>query len=329
MIILSNENVADLLSMEQTIEVVGDAMVEVSEGRTTLPLRSIMAIGNGNNMGMMPGAMAKPSCYGIKLVSLFPQNPKSGYSSHQGAIVLFEADHGAAIAMMNADLITAMRTAAASGVATRALARKDASRLAIIGYGEQGEHHLAAMLAVRSIREIIIGGRNLQSAAAFAEAAQSRYSARYPDVSFSVAESVRQAVENVDIVCTVTAADTPIVQGSWIAPGTHLNVVGSSIPSKREIDTDLVARSSLFVDYRPSTMAQAGEVILAIEEGRITADHIQAEIGEVIGGKAKGRESDDEITLYRSLGVAAQDIACAHYVLEQAKSTGLGTRVEM
>lgn len=320
MIVLSEEDVAALLPMREAIEVVARAMVAVSAGRATLPLRSVMDVGGANKMGMMPGAMTDPACYGIKLVSLFPGNPAAGYSSHQGAIVLFESEHGSPVAMMNAGLLTAVRTAAASAVATKALARAGSSILAIIGTGEQAEHHLDAMTAVRDIAEIRVVGRRSERADAFVEHAR----ARFPGISFAAGTDVTAAVDGADIVCTVTTAAEPILFAEWIAPGTHLNVVGASIPSRREIDEALVAKSALYVDYRPSTLAQAGEVIGAIENGLITRDHIRAEIGEVLAGSQPGRTSDPEITLYRSLGIAAQDLACAQYCLDGARRRSLG-----
>ncbi len=329
MIILSTEDVAELLPMGEAIEIVSAAMVEVANGKTTLPLRSIIPVGDGNFMGMMPGVMQNPACYGIKLVSLFPNNPKFGFSSHQGAMVMFEASHGAAIAMMNSDLLTAIRTSAASGVATRSLARADSSNLTIIGTGEQAQHHLDAMVEVRPISDVVIAGRSLESADRLAEKFVQKHGQKYGQINFSTTTDIKQAVGDADIICTVTAADEPLLFGEWIKSGTHLNVVGSSIPSKREIDTELVLRSKLFVDYRISTMAQAGEVILAIKESNITAEHILAEIGEVISGSSAGRQSDEEITLYRSLGVAAQDLAAAFYVVEQAKIRGMGTEISL
>jgi len=325
MIILSTNDVAELLPMGEAIEIVGAAMVEVAEGNTTLPLRSIIPVGDGNFMGMMPGVMQDPACYGIKLVSLFPNNPKFGFSSHQGAMVMFEAEHGAATAMMNSDLLTAIRTSAASGVATRSLARVDSTKLTIIGTGEQAQHHLDAMVEVRPITAVVIAGRSLESADTLVKKSRQKYG----QINFLTTTDIQQAVSDADIICTVTAADEPLLFGKWVKPGTHLNIVGSSIPSKREIDTELVVRSKLFVDYRISTMAQAGEVILAIEENKITNSHILVEIGEVIAGSAPGRKSDEEITLYRSLGVAAQDLAAAYYVVEQAKKRGMGTEVSL
>lgn len=320
MIVLSDRDIAALLPMADAIEVVEKAMAAVSAGKANLPLRSIMEVGGKNRMGMMPGAMSEPACYGIKLVSLFPDNPAAGHSSHQGAMVLFEAEHGSAVAMMNAGLLTALRTAAASAVATRALARKDASVLAIVGTGEQAEHHIDAMLCVREVAELRVAGRRAERAEALAAHAR----AKYPHVRISSGTDVRAAVEAADIVCTTTSAVEPILFGAWIAPGTHLNVVGSSIPSMREIDEDMVARAEIFVDYRPSAFAQAGEIIGALESGRIVKEHVLAEIGEVVSGARPGRANATAITLYRSLGIAAQDIACAHHCLKLAGERGLG-----
>jgi ornithine cyclodeaminase len=262
----------------------------------------------------------------VKLVSLFPGNPDAGYSSHQGAIVLFEPEHGSAIAMMNAGLLTAVRTAAASAVATRALARPDCGTLAMVGVGEQAEHHLEAMLCVRpSIREVRMVGRRREKADAFA----SHAAERYPGLAVSVFDDIRSAVEGADLVCTVTSSAEPVLMGEWVTPGTHLNVVGASIPSKREIDEEMVARSRLYVDYRPSTFAQAGEVIHALESGRIQREHVLGEIGEVLAGKAAGREAASDVTLYRSLGIAAQDLACATHCWHEAKARSLGVEASL
>ncbi|KPQ05848.1 MAG: ornithine cyclodeaminase [Rhodobacteraceae bacterium HLUCCA12] len=325
MIVLSQADVAALLPMTEAIAVVARAMQTVSQGGATLPLRTIIDVGGENRMGMMPGAMADPACYGIKLVSLFPGNPASGRSSHQGAMVLFDSEHGEAVAVMNAGLLTALRTAAASGVATQALARPDARVLTIIGTGEQARHHLDAMLSVRPIDTVRVIGRRPEAARDFVAGAR----AAYPAVAFEPGTEIRQGVAGADIVCTVTAAATPILCGDWVDAGTHLNVVGASVPSKREIDVALVVRAALFVDYRPSTFAQAGEIIAAIDSGCITPDHVRAEIGEVLSGTRPGRGGGDEITLYRSLGIAAQDLACAMHCLDRAKARGIGIKASI
>lgn len=320
MIVLSEKDIQSILTMETAIGVVADTMQAVSRGEATLPLRQIMPVGGPNMLGLMPGAMETPGCFGVKLVCLFPENPAHGYSSHQGAMVLFETQHGAAVAMMNAGRLTAVRTAAASAVATRALAREDSSVLAIVGTGEQAEFHLEAMLAVRPIRAVRVVGRRPERAEAFVTLARGHH----PDVAFEWGTDVRTAVDGADIVCTVTAASEPVLFGAWVAPGTHLNVVGASVPSKTEIDQDLVVGSALFADYRPSIFAQAGELIGAIEAGRIGTEHVLAEIGEVLAGGHPGRTDAGQITLYRSLGIAAQDLACAHFCYEAARKRGLG-----
>lgn len=325
MILLSNADIAALLPMESAIGVVERAMIAVSAGKANLPLRSIVNVGGANNMGIMPGYLSEPPCYGVKLVSLFPGNPDAGFSSHQGAMILFEAEHGSATAMMDAGLLTAIRTAAASAAASRVLARKNASILAMIGTGEQAEHHLEAMLAVRQIRELRVAGRRAERAAAFARHAAERF----PHLTITEGTDIRAAVDGADIVCTVTSAADPILFGEWIGPGTHLNVVGASIPSKREIDEEMVARAAIFVDYKPSTFAQAGEVIDAIKSGRITHEHVRGEIGEVLAGSSAGRDGDDQITLYRSLGIAAQDLACAAHCLNMAREQGRGIAADI
>lgn len=331
MIVLSDRDITALLPMDAAIEIVEKAMVAVSAGAANLPLRTAVDVGPPNFMGVMPGAFLPgngqtEACFGVKLVSLFPNNPDAGFSSHQGAVVLFEPKHGSAVAMMNAGLLTAVRTAAASAVATRALARDDCATLALIGAGEQAEHHLQAMLLVRpSIRAVRVAGRRPEKAEAFAAHAAERF----PQVSIAVASDVRAAVKGADIVCTVTTSPEPVLFGEWIDPGTHLNVVGASIPSKVEIDEDLVAKSRLYVDYRPSTFAQAGEVIRALESGRIRRDHVLGEIGEVVAGTVPGRTDAEQITLYRSLGIAAQDLACAALCWSEAGRLGLGVTSEL
>lgn len=325
MMVLGHADVAALFPVEKAIEVVRRVMIEVSARRAELPLRGVVPVGGANRMGVMPGALADPACFGVKLVSLFPGNPARGLSSHRGAIVLFEAETGEAVAMMDASLLTAVRTAAASAVATRALAREDATSLAIIGYGEQAEHHLDAMLAVRPIGRVAVAGRSADKAAAFCAHA----SERHPGVTFTSRSDVKAAVADADIVCTVTASAAPILMGDWLPAGCHVNVVGSSIPSMREVDDRFVERAAIWVDYLPSTLAQAGEIVEMIAAGRFSADDIRAEIGAVLAGGAAGRSAADEITAYRSLGIAAQDLASAHFIHAQAQAAGRGQRVDL
>jgi alanine dehydrogenase len=320
MIVLTHDHVKSLLPMSEAIEVIARAMIGVSKRDVELPLRNILSVGGGNMMGVMPGAIGNPACFGVKLVSLFHDNPARGLSSHRGAIVLFESDTGGAVAMMDASLLTAIRTAAASAVATRALARLDAMSLTIVGYGEQGEHHLDAMMAVRDITRLTVTGRDADKAAAFA----ARAAQTHPQLATSHTTDIKSAVETADIVCTVTSSATPIVMGDWIAEGTHVNIVGSSIPSMREVDDRMVQRSAIWVDYLPSVLAQAGEIVDMIAAGSFAESDLRGEIGALLDGKIAGRSTDREITAYRSLGVAAQDLAAAYHVAEQAGKQRIG-----
>lgn len=323
MIILSNDDVARLLPMHEAIEAVEQAMITVSSGGTEMPLRSVMPVGGDNRMGIMPGAMSDPACFGIKLISLFPGNSALGLSSHRGAYLLFEPATGAPVAMMDASLLTATRTAAASGVATRSLARTDATRLAIIGYGEQAEHHLEAICAVRPITHVHVAGRNPEKAAAFCEQALKSH----PDITFEFGSDVKTAVAQADIICTVTASPTPILEHRWLPSGCHVNVVGSSVPTMREVDDDFVLQSSIWVDYLPSTLAQAGEIVDLVASGRFSESQLKGEIGRVLNAEIDGRTDAALQTVYRSLGVAAQDLAAAQLIADKAAEMQIGQRV--
>ncbi len=311
--------------MSQCVELMRRTMIALSEGRAVAPLRSIMTLPDARGMlGNMPGYLADPECFGVKLVSLMPHNKPPEYPSHLGLVLLFEAGHGCPVAILDAAEITAIRTAAASGLATRLLARPDAGDLAILGAGEQARSHLEAMRAVRPLRRIRVWARDPAKAEVFAATEGARHG-----VAIETSSSVPEAVEGADIICTLTKAREPILFGDWIASGAHLNVVGSSVAAAAEIDTTVVVRSRFFVDCRNSTVNEGGEYLRALRCGAISAAHIAAEIGEVANGTNPGRTSPDEVTLYKSLGVAPQDLASAHYVLEKARAGGIGQLIEL
>lgn len=322
--ILSNADIAALLPMAEAIDVIDTTMRTVSRGDAQLPLRHVVPVGGKNMMGVMSGALDEPMCYGVKLVSLFPENPKKGLSGHRGAVVLFESETGGAVAMMDAGLLTAIRTAAASAVATRALARPDAARLTLIGTGEQAEHHLTAMLAVRPITQVHVVGRRAEAAEAFATHA----AARHPGLTVTHGTDAQAGVRGADIICTVTNSATPVLKGDWLEPGQHLNIVGASVASKREVDDGVIPRVEVFCDYLPSLMAQAGEVVEGLKAGLFAPDHLKGEIGAHLNG-GPGRSGPQAITLYRSLGIVAQDLAVAHHALGRAASEGRGTEVSL
>jgi ornithine cyclodeaminase/alanine dehydrogenase-like protein (mu-crystallin family) len=318
-LVISGDDVRRLLTMERCVELIDTAMRTVSRGGAQLPLRIGAPIPGGNVVAVMPGVLDEPAVAGAKVIAVFPNNSQRGLPSHRGVVVLFDIDRGAPLAIIDATAITGLRTAAASAVATHALARADAASLAIIGNGEQAAAHLRAIAVVRPLKSVRVWGRSMERAQQFAH--QER---PHSPVPIDVAATVEQAVADADIVCTTTSAREPILQGAWLRPGSHVNLVGASAATAREADDELVKRAAFFVDFRGSALAQAGELLGAF--GKDAAAHIRGEIGEVLSGAKAGRTSREQITVYKSLGIAAQDLAAAQYVYESARRTGCGVR---
>jgi ornithine cyclodeaminase len=313
--VIGREEVARRLTYEVCIPVVREAMIAFSRGDTRQLLRSIIPLAKGRALGIMPGALGDEAPFGAKIISVYPENFAKGSQSHQGVVILFDPADGAPVAVVHAGEITAIRTAAASAVATDVLARADASRLAILGYGEQAVTHARAIAKVRPLRSITVWGRSPARAADFAE----RMGAELTLLVHAV-DTVEAAVAEADIVCTVTAAREPILKGAWVRPGAHLNLVGSSHAAPVEVDNDLVVRSRFVADSREGVLAQGAEFLRAKEAGLIGDDHIVAEIGQVLAGDVVGRQSDDEITVYKSLGHVVQDLASAWTLYGQAET---------
>jgi ornithine cyclodeaminase len=324
-LVLSHDEVVELLPIKECIAVMREALIALASGKVHQPLRAIIRPPDAAGvMGLMPSYISgERAGFGLKAICVMPGNPARGKDSHQGAVLLFSADTGEILAMMNASAITAIRTAAASGVATDLLARSDASKLAIIGSGVEARSHLAAMAEVRSIKSCRIASRQIEHARRFAEEMRR-------DFSFLVepVESVAEALTGADLIVTATSAREPVVQRDWISPGAHLNVVGACTPRAREVDSGTMAASSLFVDCRESTINESGDYLLALSDGAIGPDHIRAELGEVLTGDRPGRTSPEEITLFKSLGIGIEDLAAAEYLYRTAKESNVGTWVE-
>lgn len=322
--VIGPQQVIELLPMDECIEVVDRAMRAAAARDAVMPLRAKMDLPDSDGLlGWMPGYLGDPPVFGIKVIGYYPGNFAAGLHSHHGVVVLFETEHGRPFAIVDAAEITAIRTAAASAVATRALARQDASTLAILGYGAQARRHLESMLCVRDFDAVRVWGRSPERARAFAEELEPEHGVPIEPVT-----SARDAVAGAHVVCTVTASPTPVLLGEWLEPGQHVNAVGTSFPGIRELDGEAVARSRLFVDLREGAMAQAGEYQMALEEGAIGADHILGEIGEVTSGQVPGRTADTDITLYKSLGLVVQDLASAHHVFRKAQARDIGATAE-
>jgi alanine dehydrogenase len=331
---LGSEEVERLLPMGECIAVMERALRDLALGAAVQPLRSVMRLdGRPGLLGVMPGQIRVPadaptgadaaSVAGVKVVSIFPGNRERGDESHFGAVLLFETETGRPIAHLDAAAITAIRTAAVSAVATRLLARDDAGELALLGAGVQARTHLAALREVRELRRVRVWSRRPESARRFAAEEGARH--RLP---VEAAPSAAAAVAGADLVCTVTASREPVLAGEWLSPGVHVNAVGSSVATARELDSAAVACSRLFVDRRESTINESGDFLFPLREGVIAEDHIQGEIGDLLLGRVPGRRSASEITLFKSLGLAVEDLAAAHHIYRRAVAEGRGIRLD-
>ncbi len=321
LLIINEHEVSELLTMRECISVMEEALTNLARGEGHNPLRSIVrAPGASGFLGLMPayGTAAAKSYYALKEICLFPGNPARGLDTHLGAVLLHSGETGELLAAANASAITAIRTAAVSALATKILARDNAATLAILGAGVQAKSHLEAIPLVRDIGAIRICSRSTAKAEALVAT----------DSRAKVIENVEDAVRDADIIVTATSSKEPVLRREWLADGVHINAVGSSVASSRELDSATMAASSLFVDRKESTVNESGDYLMALREGAIREGHIRAEIGEILIGKAKGRTSDDEITLFKSLGIAVEDLASVAFLYEKAGRLGRGSWVE-
>jgi ornithine cyclodeaminase len=324
-VVVGQREVPAMLPMSECIDVMERALSALARRDALMPLRSIMWLPERvGALGMMPAYVAELGVFGLKVISVFPGNHGTEFDSHQGAVMLFETAHGRPLALVDATAITSIRTAAVSAVATKALAKPDAGDLAILGSGTQAQTHLEAMRLARPLKRVRVWSRNPQRAREFAEREGERWR-----LNIETTASAKDAVAGADLICTTTAAPEPVLQGEWLSAGAHINAVGSSVAFTRELDTFAVARSRLFVDRRESTLNEAGDFLFPKKEGAIGDDHIRAEIGEVLIGAAAGRATPSEVTLFKSLGLAVEDVASAHHVYTKALREQRGTVVEL
>jgi len=312
--VLDEHDVRRLLPMADCIEAMDGALRSLARGEVYNPLRPVFRPPDEPSlMGLMPAHRGGDAAWwSLKALTIVPGNSSRGLDSHQGFVALFDGETGEPRALMNAGGITAIRTAAVSGVATRLLARENVKTLAILGSGTQALSHLDAMHAVRSFDRVVLwsaSGRSLEGAESVATA--------------------EEAVREADVICTTTASAEPIVRREWLKPGVHINGVGSSIPTARELDSQTMVDASLFVDRRESTLNEAGDFLIPQREGRFGPEHIRAELGEILLGTAAGRSSDDEITLFKSLGIGVEDLAAGELVLQRAEAEDAGTVVSL
>ena len=323
-LVLGEREVRDLLPMHECIDLMTTVMRALAENTAVQPLRSKFAVeGESGFLALMPALLATPRVLGAKILSIFPNKEGDPRPSHQGAVLLFDRDDGRPLAFVDATSITEIRTAAVSAVATRALARDDSSTLAILGAGSQAHAHAIAMHLVRPVSRVRIWNRSVERARHLVARLEGELGRT---VDIRTCETPREAVYQADLVCTTTSSREPIVQASWIEEGTHINAVGAATPGLRELDSALVARCRLYVDRRESTTNEADEYRIPLAEGAIRSDHIVGELGELLIGRTPGRRDRREITLFKSVGLAVEDLASAYSVFAQAQAGGRGFR---
>ncbi len=311
--------------MGEAIEAVGAAFAQLSAGRADVPLRTSLDVSQHNGVTLfMPAYLVDDDAMAMKIVSVFNDNPSQGLPLIHALVVVVDAETGAPEAVMDGTYLTALRTGAASGAATDVMARHDAHVAAIFGAGAQGRTQLEAVCAVRPIDEAWIYDIDREQAEVMVDEASQHLS-----LLLNVAETERDAVRKADIICTATTSSTPLFDDADVRPGTHINAIGAYTPEMQEIPPETVARAKVVIDHHEAALAEAGDLLIPIERGLIAAEHIHAELGQIVSGDKVGRESVTEITLFKSVGVAVQDVAAARAVLDAARELGLGTSVRL
>ncbi|HXC70246.1 MAG TPA: ornithine cyclodeaminase family protein [Pyrinomonadaceae bacterium] len=321
-LILNSTQIRELLPMPDCIELMADALSALARDEVHQPLRTIVRPPNARGLlGLMPAYRAgERGAFGLKAICVFPENPSQGKDAHQGAVTLFSRETGELLALMNASEITAIRTAAVSAVATRLLAREDACELAIIGAGVQARTHLAAIACVRAIKRARIVARNFEHAQKLIDEMQPKFP--FP---IEAVQKNEEAVRGADLIVTATSSLEPVIRHDWISPGAHVNAIGTHSPTSREVDSATMAAARIFVDRRESALNESGDYLLAAKEGVVGPESIVGEIGELLIGTKSGRSSATQITLFKSLGLAIEDVACAEYLYHKARAENVGT----
>jgi alanine dehydrogenase len=323
--ILSREDVQQALPMGQAIEAIKSAFAQLSTGQADVPLRAALEVPRHNGVTLfMPGYLAQDDQMAVKIVSVFNDNPTKGLPLIHALVVVVDATTGRPTAVMDGTVLTALRTGAASGAATDLLARQDARTAAVFGAGAQGRTQLEAVCAVRPIREARVYDVSPKQAAAYADEMSQRLS-----LPVKAAETPAEAVRQADVICTATTSSSPVFDDADVRPGTHINAVGAYTPRMQEVPAETVLRARVVIDHHEASLAEAGDLLIPLGQGLMTEAHIYAELGEIVAGRKPGRASSEEITLFKSVGVAVQDVAAAAAVLEAAQRLGLGTEVAL
>jgi alanine dehydrogenase len=326
--ILSGDDVRRAVTMREAIQAVRQAYVQLSAGQAVVPLRTPVEVAKRDAVTLfMPAYLATSDAMGAKIVSVFPRNPAQGLPLIHAVVIVVDAETGQPVALMDGTYLTALRTGAASGVATELLARPDARVAAIFGAGAQARTQLEAVCTVRAIEQVWVYDALPAAAAAYVEEMKQRGAPIPADVR--VADSPAQAVRHADVICTATTSHTPVFADADLKPGVHINGIGAYTPEMQEIPVETVARARVVVDSRSASLAEAGDLIIPLRQGLIAEQDIHGEIGEVAAGQIPGRTTDEEVTFFKSVGVAVQDVAVAGLILGRAEELGLGLNVDL
>jgi len=321
-LLLSKRDVEDLLTVQEAVQLVEEAFRQLALGHVTMPQRTTIRLPEHHGLHLcMPAYVGGTvNALALKMVTVYPRNPATrGLPTTMGTLILSEPASGEPLAVMEAGLLTAIRTGAVSGVATRFLARRAARTVGVFGAGVMGRWQLAAVCAVRKIDSAIVYDRDERRAGEYASEMS-----RQLGIPVTAAVHARDAVEGQDVIIVATSAAEPVFDGRWLAPGQHINAIGSHAPTARELDTVAVVRSRIFLDFAEACLFEAGDILIPMKEGAIGSDHLRADLGEVVAGLKPGRERDDEITLFKSVGLAIQDAAVASFLYQRARARGAG-----
>lgn len=307
--VITASQVEEVLDMQRCIDLMKTALIALAEGEARQIVRPVLPLSGKNLLGMMPAFHGAGKVAGVKVLTVFPDNYQQGIPSHQGQVLVFETENGRLKAIVDAEAITGIRTAAASAAVAQVLARPDASRLAILGAGLQGRQHLRALRLVRQLQQVTVWDIRPEAASAYAEEME-----KETGLPVRACATAAEATREADIICTLTPAVEPVLCAADVQPGAHINAVGACAPHARELAADLVAAGRLFVDWKEAAVREAGDYLLALKEGAITEEHILGEVGQVLAGKLPGRLNASDITIFESLGQALQDLMAANYV---------------
>ena len=323
--LLNEAQVQSLLPMADLISAMESAIARFSAREVLQPMRTVLMVGPAKAYyGLMPAYIPEPASMGAKLVTVYGSNAAKNLPSHLATIVLFDPETGSLIGLMDGRYITEARTAAVSAVSVQKLAKKDAATLAIVGSGVQAQSHLEAFSIIRNLKDVRIWSPKAASREKFAK--DSSAHSKAPVRATATAE---EAVRGADLIVLVTSSPTPVINDAWVSPGAHVVCVGACRPDQREMDPTLVARARLYCDSRAAALVESGDIVQGIKEGLFGPDHVRGELGEVVLGKAPGRASDSDITIFKSLGMAVEDVVAADLVLQRAIKANAGTELTL